>query len=286
MAFRLVPVNYFDADHCSDLAVTSEASASYAIENLQSNVRGDTWRSTSTHTAQVITGTFGGNARQISHLSLWPADGSSGIGMVIRVRMWSDVAQTTLVRDVSGASFFTPTGEVYNTFLWGIQSWGVHNDDKTARLAPFVTWFTPIAVSAFEITITTDGAVDTEYFELRRIWIGDYVEAPYNALYGAAPQWKSGSEHSRTVGGSLRRLSRWTRRELRFETVFGSESDRAKWMDLSYLCDPGNEVVCSLFQDGTQRDRDFMVMGSMEVLNPFVFENPDFHKLQVAIVES
>lgn len=285
MSLRIVPVNFFD--EVEDLAVTSEASASLAIENLQSNVRGDVWRSTNLN-SQVITGTFGNNARQISHLSIWPADGSSLIGAQVAVRMWSDVAQTTLTRNVAATNFFTPTGDNYNEFLWGIQSWGVDNDDRTARLAPFVTWFTPIAVSAFEITITNAGAVDTSYFEARRIWLGDYVEAPYNAALGAAPAWRSSSEHRRTVGGSLRRNARARWRELRFETVFASEADRSAWADISYTCDPAEEIVISLFPGHAtpKVERDFTVMGSLETLNPMVYENVDFHRLQLAIVES
>ena len=200
MSLRIVPVNFIDAEHCSDLSVTSEASASFAVENLQSNVRDRVWRSTSLAT-QFISGSFGGNARQISHVSIWPADGSSLIGAKITVQLWSDVGMTTTVKNISAVDFFTPTGEVYNTFLWGIQSWGVDNADRTARLAPYSVWFAPVAASAFQITIQNGGAVDTPYFEARRIVLGDYVQAPYNAAYGAAPQWKPGSSHRRTVGG-------------------------------------------------------------------------------------
>lgn len=285
--FRVVPVNYIDAAHCADLAVTSAVTA-FPITNLQSNIRDKGWRSTTLYTPQVITGSFGGNARQISHLSIWPADGSSLIGAQIAVKFWSDVAKTTLVRNIAATDFFTPTGGNWNEFLWGIQSWGVDNDDRTARLAPFVTWFTPVAVSAFEITITNAGAVETPYFEARRIVLGDYKEAPYNALLGAAPAWRSSSQLQRAVGSQLRRLARRPWRELRFETVFETEADRSAWADLMYVCDPANEILISLFPGDAlpKKERDFTVLGSLEALNPMVFENVDFHKLQLAIVES
>mgnify|MGYP000868727381 FL=1 len=287
MSLRIVPVNFIDPEHCADLAVTSEASSSFAVENLQSNVRDDVWRSTNLD-AQVITGTFGGNARQISHLSIWPADGSSLIGATVAVRMWSDVAQTTLVRNVAATNFFTFTGDNWNEFLWGIQGWGVDNDDRTARLAPFATWFAPVAVSAFEITIANAGAVDTPYFEARRIVMGDYVQAPYNAAYGAAPQWRPGAKRRRTVACVLRRLGRRSWRELRFETYFATEADRSAWADLMYACDPAKEIVISLFPaHATPKvERDFTVLGSLEALNPIVFEHHNFHRLQLAITES
>lgn len=287
MSLRIVPVNFADAAHCADLAVTPAAVSTLPVTNLQSNVRDRVWRSTSL-ASQVITGTFGGNARQISHLSIWPADGSSLIGSTVAVRMWSDVAQTTLVRNVSATAFFTPTGANYNEFLWGIQSWGVENDDRTARLAPFLSWFTPIAVSAFEITIANVGAVDTQYFEARRIVLGDYVQAPYNAAQGVAPQWRTSSKLDRTFGGSLQRLRRARWRELRFETIFATEADRAEWSDIVHACDPANEILLSIFPGNAypRRERDFTVLGSLEALNPVVFENVELHRLQLSIVES
>lgn len=290
MALRLVPTNFLDTDHCTDLAATSEASATLlAATNLQSNVRDKVWRSTSL-ASQSITGSWGGNVRQISMWGIWPAgDGTSSlIGATERVRLWRDVAKTDLVYDSGTIDHFTFTGENYNTFLWGVQQWGVDNADKTARLAPRVKWFTAVPASAFQIDIANAGAVDTNYFESRRICLGDYVEAPYNALFGASPQWKSASELQRTVGGSLRRLTRARWRELRFETVFGTEADRARWSDLQYLCDPSREIVISIFpgDSSEKKERDFTVLGSLEVLNPMVFENPDFHRLQLAILES
>jgi hypothetical protein len=60
--------------------------------------------------------------------------------------------------------FFTPSGGVWGTFLWGIQNWGVDNADRTARLAPLVKWFTAVAVSAYEITFIRTGALEVHYF--------------------------------------------------------------------------------------------------------------------------
>lgn len=281
---RILPVNFFD--EAVNLTATSSAGASLAITNLQSDVRGDLWRSTSL-APQTITGDFGGNVKQVSAWGLWPGDSSSLIGAQIRVRLWSDVAKTTLVYDSGTLDFFTFTGAVYGTFLWGIQSWGADNADRTARLAPKVKFFTAVAASAFEITITNAGAVDTNHLEARRFGLWDYVEAPYNALLGLAPQWVSMSSSERTPGGSVRRNHRQSHRAMRFETVFASEADRSVWSDLQYVCDL-SEIVISLFPGNASEklERDHTVLGSLEVLNPFIWENVDFHRLQLAIKES
>jgi hypothetical protein len=72
---------------------------------------------------------------------------------------------------------------------------------------------------------------------------------------------------------------------MQFEMMFEDEAERAAWNDLCYAADPGNEIIFSLFQESTQRDRDTTVMGSLEVLNPIVFQDLNFNKLQLAIVE-
>lgn len=284
MTFRIVPVNDFDD---AVLTVTPSAFSTLPATNLQSNVRDRLWRSPNLD-QQVLTFNWAGNVRRVSHFSMWPsAQASSLIGATVRLELFSDLAMATGVLDQTW-DFFTFTGAAWGVDAWGVFRWGVADDDRTARLAPLSKWFSAVNASAGRITVANGGAVDTPYFEARRIVLGEYQEAPYNALVGAAPQWKSNSEHQRTIGGSLRRLRRAKWRELRFETVFSTDADRAKWSDIVYACDPGQEAVISLFPgDASERDeRDFTVLGSLEALNPFVFENYQFHRLQLAFTES
>lgn len=284
MTFRIVPVNAIDD---ATLAVTPAAVSTLPATNLQSNVRSNLWRSPNLD-PQTITFNWAGNVRRVSHFSLWPsAQASALIGATVRLELFSDLAMATGVYDQTW-DFFSFTGAAWGVDAWGVFRWGVADDDRTARLAPLSKWFSAVNASAGRITIANGGAVDTPYFEARRIVLGEYQEAPYNALVGAAPQWKSNSEHQRTVGGSLRRLRRARWRELRFETVFSTDADRAKWSDIVQACDPGQEVVISLFPgDADERfERDFTVLGSLEALNPIVFENYQFHRAQFAFTES
>lgn len=288
MGAKIVPVNFFDAEHCSDLAVSPAAATNFPVTNLQSNARDTTWRSADL-SAVSITGSFGGNARRVSFWGLWAAAaGSSLIGAQVRVRHWSDAAKTTVSYDSGTLNFWTPTGENYNEFAWGAHPWNCEHGDRTSRLAPKARFHSAVSSSAFQIDITNAGAIDTSYFEARRLWIGDYVEAPYNAGIGAAPQWRSSSQHQRSIGGALRRLVRAVWREMRCEIALNSEAHRKAWSDLCHVAEPGKEIVFSLFEeaDGERRFRDHIVLGSLEVLNPAVWENLEFWKLQLAIVES
>lgn len=294
MGAKIIPVNWADAEHCSDIAVTSEASASYAIENLQSNLRGSTWRATNLDT-QSITGTFDGNVRPCSAWGLFPelpsapgAVAPSLIGATVRMRHWSDVAKTTLVYDSGTLDFFTATGEGYGDFPYGAHPWGVAAGDLTCRLAPKVRFHSEVASSAWQLDIANAGGVDTSFLAARRLVIGDYVEAPYNALLGAAPKWATNSQHQRQIGAGLQRLVRGRWRELNCEIPLDSEEHRRAWSDICHAIGTDQEIVFSLFEesDGERLFRDFIVLGSLEVMNPHVWDNVDFHKLQLAIVES
>lgn len=280
MALRILPVNWADT---ATLSVSPAAVTTLPVTNLQSNVRDRVWRSTSL-AQQVITGHWSGGGYPCSAWGMWPGNMA---GSTIRVQLYSDTAWSVQVYDSGTLDFFTYTGTVYGTFLWGATPWGVEVGDRTAKLAPKVVYFTQVVAASFKITITNGPGVDTSYFEARRFWLADYVDAPYNARYGAQPAWRSSSEHARTIGGSLRRRNgaRW--KELRFDTMFATEADRTKWSDLMYQLDPATELVLSLFPAAaTRQERDFTVMGSLEVLNPLVFENVNYHTLQLAIVES
>jgi hypothetical protein len=288
MGARLAAVNFFSEDHVADLAVSPSAESSYPITNLQNDVSSDTWRSTSV-ASQEITGSFGGSARRISMWGIFPGRGTASLlGAQVRVQLYSDAARATQVYDSGTPDVFTWTGEVWGTFPWGSHPWGVEHGHHHVRLTPLLRWFSAVDVGSFKITITTSGAVDTAYFEASGFWLSDYTEAPYNALLGVAPAWRTQSETRRTYGGTLRRNRRALHRALRCEIVLGSEAERAAWHSLCYAAEPGNEIVLSLFQsgDGARLDQDFTVRGSLAVLNPVVWENTNFHKLQLEIEES
>lgn len=283
MPLRLLPVNHFDG------AVISGASAfsTLPLTNLQSNVRDKVWRSVNLE-PQVIVGHWNGNVRTVSAFQVWVARGrSSLIGSKWRLELFQDASLVTLAYDSGTVDYFTFSGDPWGSFSWGASPWGAAQDDRTARLAPLCRYFSAVNASSFRITVTNGGAVDTPYFEASRIWLADAVTAPYNARFGAAPIWDGSSTNDRPVGGSLRRRvgERW--RALPIETMFASEADRAAWSDLTYVFDQATEVVISLFPgEGSRRERDFTVMGSLKLLNPMVFQNRNFHTLQLSMVES
>lgn len=284
MALRILPTNFFDE---ATISVSPAAVSTLPATNLQSNVRDRLWRSPNLD-RQVITGHWSGNVRVIDAIGVWPSAGTSSlIGSKWRFEFFQDASLTTSLYDTGELDFFAFSGSAFGSAGYGVEPYGVETSDRLARLAPLTKFFTAVNAASFRITVTNGGAVDTPYFEARRIWMADSVLAPYTARFGAQPSWRSNSEHLRTLGGALRRLARAKWRELRIETFFTSEADRAAWFDIVGAASLDKEIVLSVFAgEATRRERDFTVMGSLDVLNPVVFDNANFHTLQLAIVES
>jgi hypothetical protein len=282
MGLRILPPpNFFDE---ASIGVFPVELASLPVANLQSPIRDRVWRSPNLN-SQVILGTWLGNARPISAWGIWPGN---LVGAQIRVQLYALPTFATQVYDSGVLDVMTYSGVGYGSFAYGAQPWGIDFTDRTFRLAPLVKYFSEVAASSFSITITSAGGMDTNYFEARRIWFSKSIDAPFNARYGAAPAWASSSGQQRSIGGALRRRAgaRW--RNLKFETMFATEADRATWSDLQYLCDPAVELVLSLFpgDSSARRERDFTAMGSLEVINPMVFENFSVNTAQFQLTES
>lgn len=284
MSLKLLPVNFFDE---ATISVSPSAVSTQPLANLQSTVRDAVWRSPNLD-PQVISGSWDGEARPVNSWGLWPGTGAASlIGAKVRVQLYSSSSWTTQVYDSGTLDFFDFTGTGWGDFDWGSHPWGVEEGDYTARLAPLVKFFTQVSAGSFRITITNGGAVDTPYFEARRFWLAQAVEAPYTARPGAQPQWVPGSRQERTVGAVLQRQSRPSSRRLAFQMRVVTEAHRQVWSDLAYYCDPAKEIVLSLFAaQGGRLERDHVVLGSFEGTNPLDFQSPYQHDLNLSIVES
>lgn len=284
MGARRVAINYFD--DVEDLAVTPAAVATLPITNLQNDIRGDVYRSPNLD-VQTIVGSWGGGGRRISHASFWPGLGLACLlGAEIRLRLFSDALRVSQVYDSGWSPVFDFAAEVdFSSDLWGAE-----HDDLTVRQVALLLWFSAVSAGSFEISIRNGGAVDTPYFELRRIWLGDYVEAPYNAEHGLSSQPESGSSQKRSRGGGLQRARRGQWNGGAFEIVLETDAQRAAWRGFCTVADPAAEVIVSLFQrdagDDHRLERDFSWMGSMKVANKMVWEDYNFHRLQIDITES
>lgn len=287
MSLRIIVDNWIDVEHCADLAVSPAAANGFPVTNVQSNVRDATWKATSL-APQVFTGSFGGSARMVSALGIFPALTSTLLGSAARWELFSDAARATTAVYDQTFDFFTPTGLGWGDFAWGAHPWGVAEGDRTARQAPLLKWITRVAVGSWRLTLSNAGAVET-VFEVERLLLGDYVQAPYNAKNGAAPRRLSNSEGVRTPGGILRRLPRGQWSGITAEVLLQGEADRAIWRDILHDCDVAREVVVSFFSGdaSAKKERDHTYKGSLMSPNrEIALTDYNIHTLQLEIEES
>lgn len=290
---HILPVNHFDSAtlrvDVNGVAYSTGDVPSLPIQNLQNTVRGDLWRSVDKNLNSVL-GHWGGNARTVSAIEIWPsAQASSLIGCKIQFLGFSDAGWVNLTKNTGALDFFTPTGENYGTFLWGDPPWGVERTDRLARLAPFTLEFSAVTLGSFCIWVSAPApsALDTPYFEARRIVLAEAVTFPFNAFYGAAPQWKGNSTAQRGPGGGLRGRRRAVWRELRFNTQVKTEADRAAWSDLMNVIE-GQEVSVNLFPSNAapRLTRDFVCRGRLEQIEAMPYENVEKHTMKFSVLES
>lgn len=280
MALRILPVNFFDRVAGGDLTVTTEL-ATMPVTNLQSNVRDRVWRSSS-DALHTIQGDWGGATYPIN---CWGLFGPAAMaGAVVGVHLFDDVGATSLIYDSGSVAWPALSASGWGDYAFGGEPWTGAAENQ----APLVQYLdATYQAKSFKIFLL-DVTLATSYFQLSRVWLAQFVDAPRApAANSLSLGWTSKSELRRSVGGTLRRLARSPRRELRCDLALTSEADRAAWMDLLYACDPGNEIVVSVYPgEGTRRERDHTIMGSLEVLNPIALENHNLHKVRLAVVES
>lgn len=276
MSCRVTPVNY--ADTATVTVGTAEA-AGYPVTNLQSNLRDRVWRTVGT-ASHVVTVTFPA-ARTISFWGLWPGADMIGSQVAVVAKLAAATVYTSGTLD-----FLDFAAAGWSTPAWGTIPWTVEPALSIARRAPLQRHITPVSADTLTFTFT-DVTLAPAFFEVRRLWVGEYIDAPnVNARVGAASGWESNSNQMRTLGGSLIRRVGSPHRKMRFEVFLATEADRLIWNNIMYACDLGREVVFSLFQDAGKKGDDFTVMGSLRVLNPMVFGEADMHTLEIEIVES
>jgi hypothetical protein len=274
---RIIPANFFDRVLTADLSISS-AVATMPVTNLQSNVRDRVWRSTS-NAPHVLQFDWDGDEYPVSAWWLFPGQ---LLNANVRLQLYDDVGATSQIYD--SGTFAFPS---FATSGYADYAFGGNPELGLPGQFPLVKYITEVYPKSGKLTIS-DGGIALSYFEASRFGVGRYVEAPRKpAANSLSVGWVSQSELRRTVGGTLRRLARPRHRELRFDVLLTTEEDRYRWMDMLAACDPGNEIIVSVYPgEGNRRERDHTVMGSLEALNPLALENFNVHRLRLAVVES
>lgn len=234
-------IGYQNAFDLATLTVTPALAAAGPASYLQNDAR-EFALATST-ASQEVKGTWGGTAYTISEFDMHRHN-----------LLFGDTIQTILYPnlDWTGTPLYDSTAlAAYASGLFTTWGWAFTN-----------RYFGPFAgVKSFKIII---GATTTAW-QAARIYLGDFIEAPYNPQYGLQRGLGSNSRQRRSEGGSLRSLARATWREVAFDMQVKLEADRAAWEELSRACDVVKSFVACFFPGvGGTTERDFTYFGKFD----------------------
>lgn len=243
-------------DNAADRAtVTASTTAgSLAASNMLTDIKGEVHRSTGTSVTYTLTWadgeSIGGAALPATNLTA---------EATIQVRLYSDVAATTLIAD-SGVVYACPG---LNLGLW---DWTLPlnaNAFAFGGLAKAAVWLSDhYFAKACKIDI-----VDTNnragYIDCSRIVAGAYWTPEYNASYGAEVSIVDASTTARNDSGDLLADRGPQHDSLSFSLDFMPEADRARLMMIFRQCGTARNLFVSLLPGDASSvaEQDHMIYG-------------------------
>lgn len=239
------------ADNVADDATIAASTTAGALttSNLQTDVKSEVWRSTSTSATLTVTWA---TPQVIAFAGLAWANLTSTA--TIRVRGYANTADADPAVD-SGtvkACAYTPLG----SWRWGVEPLGVNgyrrggvNTFSTGGGAYARAWLTATMCRKVTIEITDTDNPDG-YIEAARLVIGSYWSPKYNAAYGAKPGIIDSSKHERSDAGTLRTDIGTRCRSLSVDLSMMPETDRAVLWSILRDNSLPTPIFFSLYPDG------------------------------------
>lgn len=264
---RICPINYFDE---------AEASGIGTIPNAQLVAR-DAVARTSSPADVTISGHWNGNGRRLDSFFLFRHNGHGG---KVRLQLFTNPDYTAQVYD-SGTNEIYPLTAIESE--WGISPLGFASNDQLGPESPYSLFFTAATCSSFKITLTR---CQGPYWELGRVFLGKYIEAPYNPEHGMSFGWQTTAKQKRSRGASLRTQGGGRWRELRADMHYESDADRALWRDMLGQIDLDEDVAISIFPGaGGRPERDHTFNAQLQQHSPFNWANPVFNESVITFTE-
>lgn len=267
---RICPINF--VDEAPVFSALSPMAPNLPITNAQLTSRDSPARSISNGDL-VILGHWNGNGRKVDSLFFFRHNCHGG---KLRLLLFKDIGFTSAVYD-SGALEISALSPI--DVDWGTAPLGVASNDLLALESPFSFFFPAVACSAFGVILSRCQA---PYWEIGRMFLGKYLEAPYNPDYGMRFGWQSNTVQKRTpLSASLRTRpgDRW--REFGGNLIYTADADRAVWRDLLGRISLEEDVAVSIFPGaGGRLERDHVA--NMQLSAHSAFTWPDFGSVDTA----
>lgn len=179
--------------------------------------------------------------------------------------------------------------EIYQLVSLGNMEWmgnapaGFSTTDMLASESAFSLFFPATGATGFRLTFTR---CQYHYWQFGRIYLGKYVEAPYNPRLGMEYGWMSNTEQTRTKGATLRTRAGGRWREVTVDMFYLTEAQRPVWRDLAAQMDLSNDIALSVFPGyGGRQERDFVFNAQMVQHNPFGWNNLTLNETKYQFTE-
>lgn len=256
---RICPHNFFDD---ATLTESPAMETTLPATNAQLTARDKSARSTSS-AAQTIKGAWGGEARKINSFFVFRHNGQGG---TVQLKLYPNADWTGTPYDSTALDLFTAiTSDSHD---WGIAASSPDSaNDLLGADAPYSLFFSTFTAKSFEIIFSS---CDRAYWDIGRIFLGKYLEAPYNPRSLTVTP-ANNDKQTRTLGGSLRARAgeRW--RDIRVDMFYETDATRALWRDLMTMIQQSGDVAISVFPGvGGRQERDHVF--NMMLREPTAYE--------------
>lgn len=235
---RICARNIFDTAAGCTLSASPALVTTLPESFLQLPQRFKTARTTST-ASQDIKATWSTGAQRINFVMLRMHNFTASAQL--RVRNYTDTAWTTGVVDNAAANCYGYTGFDRNDVLTEVDFRLLKNSAR---------YFTLMTTMQSSILTMTDAANPDGYFDISRLFGGEYFEFSYNPPDGGEGlEWLDPSEHMDMDDGSLITNKQWQRRKLNLVEDFMPAADWAAMLSL-LRTSKATELAVSLYPDG------------------------------------
>jgi hypothetical protein len=272
---RVCPINFYDQ---AGLVESPAMVTTMPATNAQNTDRGSTARSTSA-AAQTIQGAWGGDARKIDSFFMYRHNCQ---GANVQLLLYPNSDYTGTPYDSTALPFFTAVTS--NSFDWGITAAAPDSvNDLLLAEAPYFLYFAAFTAKSFKIILTNCART---YFDITRIWLGKFLEAPYNPKYGMTVGESYGDLPNRTKGGSLRTRSGAKWHELKIDTFYLDDAGRQLWSDLISFIQLNKDVAISVLPGvGGRQERDRVWNMQLQAGTQFAWNNINLNEAVFSFTE-
>lgn len=256
MAQNNLRILYDNVIDSATLSASTTASG-LAVTNLQKELKGLVWRSTTT--TATITATWT-NAQTLNCVILPFCNLSSTA--TIQVKVYTNAADATpvLTTTAASAAAYTPTD------LWG----GLANISTSVNAYSYGggtyarSYFTATSGKKLEIIIT-DTSNPAGYIELSRIVTGSYWAPVYNTSFGVSVGYVDTSEQNRTESGNLITYNGTVHKTMGFDLSYLTEADRVRLISILRGNGLRKPIFVSVFpaDDAVAREQNYQIYGKL-----------------------